>query len=61
VSEHDGNSIEQARDSSLTARDERKPYRKPSFRSEQVFETMALQCGKVGPTSQACIQSRSAS
>lgn len=24
----------------------KKPYRKPSFRSEQVFETMALACGK---------------
>ena len=25
----------------------KKPYRKPSFRSEKVFETMALACGKV--------------
>ena len=25
----------------------RKPYVKPSFRHEQVFETMALACGKV--------------
>jgi hypothetical protein len=24
----------------------KKPYAKPSFRSEQVFETMALACGK---------------
>jgi len=30
----------------------KKPYSKPSFRHEQVFETMALACGKVqtGPT-----------
>ena len=40
----------------LTApvREDRKLYRKPSFRSEQVFETMALQCGKISGTSSAC-------
>jgi len=32
----------------------RKPYQKPSFIREQVFETMALACGKVNPTSGAC-------
>lgn len=32
----------------------RKHYRKPSFRSEKVFETMALQCGKIQGTSGAC-------
>lgn len=25
----------------------KKPYQKPEFRSERVFETMALSCGKV--------------
>ena len=30
-----------------------KPYLKPAFRHEQVFETMALACGKVG-TASAC-------
>ena len=30
-----------------------KPYLKPAFRHEQVFETMALACGKVG-TAGAC-------
>jgi len=61
VSEHDRNPIDPSGDSTLAARDDRKLYRKPSFRSEQVFETMALQCGKVGPTSQACTQSRQVS
>lgn len=30
----------------------RKPYQKPAFRFERVFETMALACGKIqtGPT-----------
>jgi hypothetical protein len=28
-------------------RAEKKNYKKPAFRSERVFETMALNCGKV--------------
>ena len=32
----------------------KKPYEKPSFVREQVFETMALACGKIGTTSGAC-------
>jgi hypothetical protein len=32
----------------------RKPYQKPAFQREQVFETMALSCGKVNPTNGAC-------
>ena len=61
MNEHDRNSNQQTGDSGLAAHNDRKPYRKPSFRSEQVFETMALQCGKVGPVSQACTQVRFAS
>jgi len=30
----------------------RKPYKKPEFRVERVFETQALSCGKVGTQSQ---------
>lgn len=33
---------------------EKKPYRKPAFRHEQVFEIRALVCGKVGGVSQQC-------
>ena len=32
----------------------KRPYQKPSFAREQVFETMALACGKINPTSGAC-------
>lgn len=32
----------------------KKPYEKPSFRYEKVFETMALACGKVHPTQFQC-------
>jgi len=32
----------------------RKPYRKPDFQYEKVFETMALSCGKISPTQAQC-------
>ena len=32
----------------------KKPYQKPEFRFEKVFETMALSCGKVTPTEFQC-------
>ena len=32
----------------------RKPYEKPSFAREQLFETMALACGKTNPTIGQC-------
>jgi hypothetical protein len=32
----------------------KRPYVKPAFRHEQVFETMALACGKVVSTQQTC-------
>jgi hypothetical protein len=31
-----------------------KPYTKPSFRFESVFETMALSCGKVNVSQLGC-------
>jgi hypothetical protein len=33
----------------------KKPYAKPSFRFEQVFETQALACGKVNTQNQCHI------
>ena len=32
----------------------KKPYRKPEFVREQLFETMALACGKTNPTIGQC-------
>jgi hypothetical protein len=32
----------------------RKPYQKPEFRFEQVFETRALACGKISTTEAQC-------
>ena len=33
---------------------DKKAYEKPAFVREQVFETMALACGKINPTSGPC-------
>jgi hypothetical protein len=33
---------------------ERQPYEKPAFFREQVFETMALACGKATPQTRQC-------
>lgn len=32
----------------------KRPYVKPAFRHEQVFETMALACGKISNTQASC-------
>jgi hypothetical protein len=32
----------------------RKPYQKPAFQFERVFETMALSCGKINSSPQTC-------
>ena len=32
----------------------RKPYQKPAYRRERVFETMALACGKISTTQAQC-------
>jgi len=54
VNEHDRDCADPAGSSVPAPRARRKPYAKPAFRSEQVFETMALQCGKMQGTSGAC-------
>jgi hypothetical protein len=39
----------------------KKRYEKPSFRSEKVFETQALICGKVQPIQSQCGSNRKTS
>jgi len=39
----------------------KKPYVKPAVRSERVFETMALSCGKASITQESCAHNRKAS
>jgi hypothetical protein len=42
------------KNASEEGRKEKKPYQKPTFRFERVFETMALACGKVQATNFQC-------
>lgn len=39
----------------------KKTYKKPEFRLEKVFETMALACGKLQPTVASCRHRRRSS
>jgi hypothetical protein len=47
--------------SSVSGEAAKKPYLKPSFRHEQVFETMALACGKIGASQLQCRVNRKTS
>ncbi len=49
--------VERTRDTGK-GRHARKPYQKPAFRYERVFETMALACGKANPQSLQCSLNR---
>ena len=42
-------------------RPDKKPYRKPEFRFERAFETMALSCGKTNPNLRQCTLNRKVS
>jgi hypothetical protein len=39
----------------------KKRYRKPEFRFERAFETMALSCGKINPNLRQCTLNRKVS
>ena len=41
-------------DKPIGEKDAKKPYTKPTFRHEKVFETMALACGKIHTTVPTC-------
>jgi hypothetical protein len=45
-------------DSPIRRTGSKKPYQKPAFRYERVFETMALTCGKAQVTQSACYYNR---
>ena len=36
--------------------DARKPYEPPSIECEELFEVLALSCGKINPTTRSCFQ-----
>jgi hypothetical protein len=45
-------------DESVGLPKEKKPYRKPTYRFEKVFETMALSCGKIHGVGSQCHYNR---
>jgi len=51
-----GNKLGRERESSAEClpKKKKKPYSKPTFQHERVFETMALACGKMHPTQAQC-------
>jgi hypothetical protein len=50
-----------AQDATETGTPARKPYTKPAFRHERVFETRALTCGKISDTQFSCKHNRKVS
>jgi len=40
---------------------QKRPYQKPTFLHERVFETMALSCGKINATQASCKHNRKSS
>ena len=49
--------LEKNRATEQWARGEKKPYQKPAFEYEEVFETMALACGKTQTTG-TCVRAK---
>ena len=54
--ENDPQAVEKKETENLPGK--KKPYQKPAFRYERVFETMALTCGKISPTQGQCHSNR---
>ncbi len=52
---------DESKETKVPAASEKKPYVKPAFRHEKVFETMALSCGKVSVTQRQCSSYRKSS
>jgi hypothetical protein len=59
VSHAEGSPVQESK--GTHTRQEKKPYTKPTYRYEQVFETMALACGKISATQFQCRFHRNAS
>jgi hypothetical protein len=67
VKQRNGKDVEQPPERGVVTRAEvkpkpgRRPYQKPAFRFERVFETMALSCGKVSILQFQCQSSQKTS
>ncbi len=56
-----GNPVEPEGKRRTQKKQSKKPYTKPAFRFERVFETQALSCGKVQGQTGPCVAHRNAS
>ena len=56
-----GNPVEPEEKQPTEEKQTKKPYTKPAFRFERVFETQALSCGKMNGQTGQCVHRRSAS
>jgi hypothetical protein len=54
MSEVRENQLAKKQDSAGSKAKAKRPYSKPEFQHEKVFETMALACGKLSPTQFQC-------
>jgi hypothetical protein len=54
MSETKQNRLAQNQGSPGSSTKSKRPYAKPAFQHEKVFETMALACGKIAPTQGSC-------
>jgi hypothetical protein len=54
VSETRNDQSAKKHDCTASSAKSRRPYTKPAFQHEKVFETMALACGKLSPTQAQC-------
>jgi len=45
---------EEQKETATEKRRQKRPYKKPTFQYERLFETYALSCGKVGTVQQSC-------
>lgn len=61
MSESEEDRREPSDDRSEEPRVQKKPYQKPLFRFERVFETSALSCGKIHATQASCFRNRKVS
>jgi hypothetical protein len=50
--------MESKKNTAEQAKKTKRPYTKPAFQHEKVFETMALSCGKISATQSQCRHNR---
>jgi hypothetical protein len=55
---HDDDGIRRPEARAQAQRAAKRPYQKPAFRRERIFETRALTCGKINTTQSQCAHNK---